>query len=323
MVSESSMVKGGDQVEVQPPAYGGDSDDKDTPIPILDGLYILTNKMARTVLDLWHPKTGTQCQGWSQHTGGGIANQLWIICKNVSRDNYTLNNLHYARFLDLLAGNPDNGAYVIGCVRVEGSLNQEWRIVEHIPHFYTLQCERTNTFLEIPGGNSANGTKTTCSAAASEKDCQLWQLDRVSRSGVEIRAIVEQWKPELLPRVLLPHGDAAEYFVLPGAFRRALWEQTNLQRQQVRPHMFDYDIFVIKSKEVVHSWARDTFPAEIPGFGILFGIIYGEARKGPKAYNWYLTEDMRSLVFFDPQTGREYSTAALDDFGFEPVFATF
>lgn len=40
--------------------------------------------------------------------------------------------------------------------------------------------------------------------------------------------------------------------------------------------------------------------------------MYGEAQNGPRAYNWYLSQDMGSLVFFDPQSGREYGPAALD-----------
>lgn len=57
------------------------------------------------------------------------------------------------------------------------------------------------------------------------------------------------------------------------------------------------------------------------GYSVIFGIVFGEARKGPKAYNWYLSPDMRSLVFFNAQTGKEYTPVALDDFGFEPRFA--
>lgn len=62
---------------------------------------------------------------------------------------------------------------------------------------------------------------------------------------------------------------------------------------------------------------------QVQGVSVLFGIIYGEARKGPKAYNWYLTRDMCSLAFFDAQTGEEYSAAALDGFGFEPTVINF
>lgn len=52
-------------------------------------------------------------------------------------------------------------------------------------------------------------------------------------------------------------------------------------------------------------------------------MIYGETRKGPRAYNWYLSPDLFSLVFFDVQSGQEYGPAALDSFGFEPTFALF
>ncbi|KAG8916526.1 hypothetical protein FRC01_003011, partial [Tulasnella sp. 417] len=60
----------------------------------------------------------------------------------------------------------------------------------------------------------------------------------------------------------------------------------------------------------------------IPGFGVLSGIIYGEARNERKAYNWCLTDDMLSLIFIDPQTGKEYTSAALDVSNFAPTFAT-
>ncbi|KAG8917505.1 hypothetical protein FRC01_002402, partial [Tulasnella sp. 417] len=60
----------------------------------------------------------------------------------------------------------------------------------------------------------------------------------------------------------------------------------------------------------------------IPGFGVLFGIVYGATPNERKAYNWYLTDDMLSLVFFDPQTGKEYSSGALDASGFVPTLAT-
>lgn len=318
MASSNEPARPSDEVEVQPSAYGRTSDD-----PILDGLYFLRNKMARTVLDLGEPESGTPCKGWSQHNHSGIGNQIWIVQKSVAGDTYTLRNIRHATVLDLLEGNPQNGASIIGCNRVEGSLNQEWRIAEHALHHHTLQCARTNTYLEIAGGSAEDGTKVTCSEGGSgSKDHQLWILDRVSRSSLEVGAIIGQWKPELQSRLFLPHGDAAEYLCLPGNLCRNLWEQTNLRRQLLRPHLFDHDLFVIRTKDGVHSWARDCFP-KVQGFGVLFGIIYGHSEAGPKVYNWCLTSDMCLLVFFDPQTGKEYSTAALDQFGFEPVFATF
>ena len=59
------------------------------------------------------------------------------------------------------------------------------------------------------------------------------------------------------------------------------------------------------------------------GYAVLFGIIFGKGDKGPNAYNWYLSPDMQSLVFFDAQTGREFTTPALEEAGFTPSFGIF
>lgn len=58
-------------------------------------------------------------------------------------------------------------------------------------------------------------------------------------------------------------------------------------------------------------------------YALLFGMIYGTAEQGPTAYNWYLTQDLEALVFFDAKSGTEYTTAGLEKKGFKPSFATF
>lgn len=193
-------------------------------------------------------------------------------------------------------------------------------------HFFLLErvkCARTNTFLELAEGNPSENVKVTCSEAATNNDHQIWIVTRVSRTGSEIKAMFESWKPNILPRITQPHAEQTEYFVLPHEFRQQVWRDTKLLCRLVRPGMFDDNDFVIKSKEAVSSWAREQFPVEIQGLSVLFGIMYGETRMGPRAYNWYLTRDMHSLVFFDAQTGEEYGPAALDGFGFEPTCVTF
>ncbi|KAG8992788.1 hypothetical protein FRB90_000899 [Tulasnella sp. 427] len=150
---------------------------------------------------------------------------------------------------------------------------------------------------------------------------QLWSVERVSRSSGEIKAALALWKPDILHHLFQPYGDDAQYFVLPYELRKTIWEGTKLQRQAVRKHVFDYDNFVIKSKDAVSTWARDRL--RLDNFAVLFGVVYGNAKKGAKAYNWYLSNDMHDLAFFDAQTGREYTPAALNAFGFEPTFATF
>lgn len=50
MVSENETAAKKNGTETKPPAYDRTGDEED--LPIRNGLYILTNKMSRTVLDL-------------------------------------------------------------------------------------------------------------------------------------------------------------------------------------------------------------------------------------------------------------------------------
>lgn len=43
-----------------------------------------------------------------------------------------------------------------------------------------------------------------------EMDHQLWILDRVSRTGSEIKAMFESWKPDLASRIMQPHKAQTE-----------------------------------------------------------------------------------------------------------------
>ncbi|KIO26698.1 carbohydrate-binding module family 13 protein [Tulasnella calospora MUT 4182] len=135
MVSANETGGQKDEVDIQPLEYGGMGNDEEI-LSIRDGLYILTNKMSRTTLDLYSRDSGTQCHGWPRHS---LGNQIWIVRKCPTKDTFTLRNTEQAGFLDVLAGNSENGAPAVGHHRVEGSLNQEWQIVEQTPGYYT--CE--------------------------------------------------------------------------------------------------------------------------------------------------------------------------------------
>lgn len=52
---------------------------------------------------------------------------------------------------------------------------------------------------------------------------------------------------------------AIRYFVLSHELRQAIWEETNLRKQKVHQHMFDYDDFVVKAREAVRAWTRDRY----------------------------------------------------------------
>ncbi|KAG8898205.1 hypothetical protein FRC00_003118 [Tulasnella sp. 408] len=101
--------------------------------------------------------------------------------------------------------------------------------------------------------------------------------------------------------------------------RDSIYHGTQLLNQPVRKGTFDHGDFAIKVKDAVKTWARDRSPTD--GYSVLFGVIYGETSKGSTAYNWYLSSNMKSLVFFDPQANKEYKSADLDSFGFKPSCA--
>lgn len=297
-------------------------------IHLREGLYFLANKRTRTLLDLncGNPAPGTLVIAYQKNTDAHVGNQLWILKQDGLDGTYTLRNFQGGTFLELGGGTRENGSGTSCSERVingQNRSNQEWRVEEHEPHHYRLRCSRTDTFLEVAGGKSSNGAHVTCSEATGECDHQLWCFESVSRTSGDIKALFESWKPSIVPRLLHPYGDLSQYFVLPVDLRKEIWQNTNLLRQPIRPHLFDYDDFVILLKNSITVWARDRFQADVRGYSVLFGIIYGEANKGPRAYNWYLSADMCSLVFFDAQSGNEYGPAALDSFGFEPTFAMF
>lgn len=295
-------------------------------LELREGMYVLTNKMSRTVLDLSNAEPGRRCTGWQRIGSEHMGNQLWIIQKNTLNAAFTFKNFRYNNVLGLRAGTAQNESYASGCPQAFGEdqrFNEQWYIAEQAPEEYTIQCAQTKKFLGISRGDPSNDAPAICSGATEERDYQIWDLERVSRSCLEIKAIIGQWKPELLHRLLQTYGDDAEYFVLSHELRQAIWEETNLRKQKVHQHMFDYDDFVVKAREAVRAWTRDRYTNATRGYSVLFGILYGGGNKGPKAYNWYLTSDMAALVFFDAQTGREYTPAAIDGLGFKPSFITF
>lgn len=306
----------------KPPAYVADHVEEG----IIEGLYVITHRKSRRILDLCYGsiESNTPCIGWTRNDDGEIDNQLWIVKRAEGAGTYTVMSLRGGTFMDLQAGKREDNSPVVCHSRAwdrDGRLNQEWRICEEMPGHYKLQCVRTETFLDMEIGGTVPEKRVTCCNMTEGHDGQLWDLERVSRTSLEIKGVITSWKPDLLSRIIQPYADHDEYFVIPQRLRNIIWNQTKLLNQPIYKNTFDYDDFVIKAKDAVNTWARDSL--RVRGYSILFGIIFGEARQGPKAYNWYLSSDMRSLVFFDAQTGKEYTTAALDHFGFEPTFAMF
>ncbi|KAG8894902.1 hypothetical protein FRC01_012679, partial [Tulasnella sp. 417] len=227
---------------------------------VTEGLYRLINKKARTLLDL----------------GGGSIKSgvLWALKRVGSNGAYRIMSLRGATYLDLESGcvvtqeewHQEDESPVLAYNYVgEGSsrLHQEWNIAAEGEGFYTLQCAKTGTYLEIQGGNSASGTRATCSKRTPGGDHQLWDLERASRTTIEIKSIISSWKPDLLSRLFQPYDDDNEYFILPSDLRNIIWNGTKLLRQEVRRSTFDYDGFVIKAKDAVNTSIRDRLRVDV------------------------------------------------------------
>lgn len=57
------------------------------------------------------------------------------------------------------------------------------------------------------------------------------------------------------------------------------------------------------------------------GVAVLIGIVEGNVagEQDTRVYNWYLTQDLCTVVFLDARTGREYTARGLDLEGFQPT----
>lgn len=127
IVSQSDISKFRSKVEndIQPPANGGDEEQR-ARTPLREGLYMLRNKKARTVLTLCralrafnrifvfvitlislfqggHEET-TECHGVWPNTNAAIGHQLWLIQNSSLEDTYMVRNIHYAKYMEVKSG---------------------------------------------------------------------------------------------------------------------------------------------------------------------------------------------------------------------------
>ncbi|KAG8895458.1 hypothetical protein FRB99_000575 [Tulasnella sp. 403] len=171
-----------------------------------------------------------------------------------------------------------------------------------------------------PARSSDNGAEAQCASYSEGDDNQLWFLDRRSRTPDEIRCILQA--NSVLSDLFEPSSDdKAQYLILPRRLREGIYVSSGLDKRIRRPEVFDFEDYVIKSKDAVTSWGRDNIT--LNRCGALLGIVYGNHRGGRYSYNWTLTNDCQSVVFFDAYTGDELTTTSLEQLGFKARFGTF
>jgi len=148
---------------------------------------------------------------------------------------------------------------------------------------------------------SLTGTKAQ-GWARTDVPRQGWTLLRVSRSAAEITALIKA-NPYIGPSFNSDSQDNL-YIVPPLSVRNAIYSGTGLSSITWRPEIFDCEDFAFVAKAAVSLWGNSNLRANV--CGILFGIMFGRNASGDAhAYNWYLSADLSSIIFFEPQNGNE------------------
>ncbi|KAG8903840.1 hypothetical protein FRB99_002655 [Tulasnella sp. 403] len=289
------------------------------PSEVPNGVYILMNKRTKTCLNLdgGGKQNGNKIEGWSRFETF-CPNSLWFIERHPSRG-YSIRNARAGTAMD--ANDGSGKPSVLGFSFNLVDPDQCWDLIEQSNGYYSIQNIETKKCLRLKDGSSDNGAEVQCTDDSGDgDDNRLWLLDRRSRSPDEIRDVL-QTNPILSNMFEQSHEDTTRYIILPTRLREELYLKSGLDKCIRRPGIFDFEHFVIKSKEVVMSWARDNIALD--NCGVLFGIVYGSCRSGRYSYNWTLTADCQSVVFFDAYTGNELTTTSLEQLGFKARFATF
>jgi hypothetical protein len=276
---------------------------------ISNNVYTIKNVASGTVLDLDNGKSanGTKCQGWEAYPKSELTyDQQWLISDvQGSVGVYTLRNLRGGTYLDLSNGSSTDGTKVQGWEAASSAnvKNQQWTITaEGSTGHYRLQNVAGGTYLDLDSGNSANGTKVQGWSYVKDDKNQLWDLTRVSRTHDEVQAIVDA--NSFTGVEFASYRTDELYVVVPDSVRQDIYNGTGLSKTSWRDQIFDCDDFAIVAKAAVAKWANGFLLAD--GITVLFGVMFGENISGKKhSYNWYLTQDLSSLVFFEPQNGTE------------------
>ncbi|KAG8908016.1 hypothetical protein FRB99_000834 [Tulasnella sp. 403] len=308
-------------------------------LEVPNGFYILRNKRTKTCLDLdgGRNHNGNKIQGWSRF-GSFLPNSLWFIEKQTS-GGYSIRNARTGNAMDLDYGKKDNGTRVQGYRFMSGNPNQYWDLIDKGGYYsyvnaqWKIYVQQTGALAPVSlsstltfflatflSRSSDNGAEAQCASYAKGDDNQLWLLDHRSRTANEIQCILQA--NSLLSGLFERSKDnKTQYLILPSRLREDIYVNSGLDKRIRRPKVFDFEDYVIKSKDAVTSWVRDNITFNRGG--ALFGIVYGSQGGGQYTYNWTLTKDCQSVMFFDAYSGDELTTASLEQLGFKARFGTF
>ncbi|KAG9018678.1 GTPase-activating protein S13 [Tulasnella sp. 427] len=309
---------------------------------VLDGVYYIINKASGTMIDLPSVQDGcsSRCLKAKSNAGGFVVgwsigldvprlfdHQQWLIKYDPETGGFGIQNIGKGKLLELPPGANGNGAQVT-CTRslvgsTLGRACQVWNLVEQDPGWYTIQNIMSATSLEVANGSSANRTAIKGCSLSPAKEEQLWRLERRSRTSTEIFNILcntPPFHPNGLGIQTQGINANTEYITLLDGFRTRIFLESGVLGKGLAPRgPFQLLDFVKKTQEAVRTAGGERL--QVPGVAVLIGIVEGETMGEKRAYNWYLTQDLCTVAFLEPRTGREYTARGLDLEGFRPTSA--
>ncbi|KAG2139287.1 Moa, A lectin from the mushroom marasmius Oreades in complex with the trisaccharide Galgalglcnac [Suillus clintonianus] len=250
---------------------------------------------------------GWQKYPWMAATANFPLSQLWLLqLAKGETDMYTIRNLQGGTYMCLAEG-PDNGAPIIGRVPTGAEGNRRFWIIRQKNGSgpYMIQNVHTKTFVDLNRGGTVNGTRIQGwngeGGQWSYKGAnQLWDFERVSRSGPEVHTILKE-SPNLAQDFASYKVDG-EYLILPQALLSEIWKGSTLPGRKWRADIFDCDDFAAVYKGCVATWGDDSIHAD--GVSLLCGLMLGRSESHSKpghAYNFTLSNDCLRVLFFEPQ----------------------
>ncbi|KAH8101213.1 hypothetical protein BXZ70DRAFT_934980 [Cristinia sonorae] len=276
------------------------------------GIYYISNAGAPIVMDMLSGESsdGARIGAWSLVDPSGINSyhQQWFIepvdeCADPYDEKYTIRNIKSGSYMDLANTIPyTNGATLIG--RARGGDSQHWYIRPDEGGSVRFCNSVTETYLDLNQGTSSKGAVIAgwlWVGYGPSRFNQLWRLERVSRTGEEIR---EQLKshPSIGQELMIRRPNAI-FIVPPRAILQEIYKQSGLKSTRLRKGLFECDDFAFGLKAAVATWADKNLGAD--GFSVLCGMMFVDSRHGSHAINWTLSDDTSnpSLLVVEPQDG--------------------
>jgi len=276
-------------------------------MPFFDNhVYTMKNKAGGLMCDLLGSNSGegAPVAGWPYGVGG--YNQCWLFTPvSGSSGVYNVRNVTGGKYLGLSATSG------IACGALTGNQNQQWKVIPaETLGFWRLQNVSNNTFLDLSGGSSSAGTKIQGWQSIYPDDAQLWALDRISRSQLEIDTSLkrDEYVSTTIGDKLLSYHVGGIYLILRPGIRDSIWKNANFSANQLRAAVYDSSGFATVTSAAVETWARDNIRVE--GITLLWGTVSAQSTAtggAGRAFNLTLLmgQFLDTIVYYDQVAGAE------------------